>query len=103
MEDLGWICVNSWRFGEIDKPVGGFGSREDLFVADMAGSTHEKDQRGMTGSRARAQTYPDDPALAPQVMYNALYLGTGAGRMREAAQLAGVAATDWTWSVRFFF
>ena len=23
MEDLGWICVNSWRFGEIDKPVGG--------------------------------------------------------------------------------
>jgi len=31
MEDLGWVCVNSWRFGEIDKPVGGFGSREDLF------------------------------------------------------------------------
>ena len=32
MEDLGWVCVNSWRFGEIDKPVGGFGSREDLFA-----------------------------------------------------------------------
>jgi aminoglycoside phosphotransferase (APT) family kinase protein len=32
MEDLGWICVNSWRFGEIDKPVGGFGPREDLFA-----------------------------------------------------------------------
>jgi aminoglycoside phosphotransferase (APT) family kinase protein len=32
MEDLGWICTNSWRFGEIDKPVGGFGSREDLFA-----------------------------------------------------------------------
>ena len=32
MEDLGWICVNSWRFGEIDKPVGGFGSRADLFA-----------------------------------------------------------------------
>lgn len=31
MEDLGWICVNSWRFGEIDKPVGGFGSREELY------------------------------------------------------------------------
>ncbi len=30
MEDLGWICVNSWRFGEIDHPVGGFGSREEL-------------------------------------------------------------------------
>jgi len=37
MEDLGWICVNSWRFGEIDKPVGGFGSREDLFAGYEAG------------------------------------------------------------------
>jgi aminoglycoside phosphotransferase (APT) family kinase protein len=32
MEDLGWVCVNSWRFGEIDRPVGGFGSREELFA-----------------------------------------------------------------------
>ena len=32
MEDLGWLCVNSWRFGNIDKPVGGFGTREDLFA-----------------------------------------------------------------------
>lgn len=32
MEDLGWICVNSWRFGNIDQPVGGFGTREDMFA-----------------------------------------------------------------------
>jgi aminoglycoside phosphotransferase (APT) family kinase protein len=32
MEDLGWICVNSWRFGAVDKPVGGFGAREDLWA-----------------------------------------------------------------------
>jgi aminoglycoside phosphotransferase (APT) family kinase protein len=30
MRDLGWICVNSWRFGGA-KPVGGFGDYEDLF------------------------------------------------------------------------
>ena len=30
VQDIGWICVNSWRYGEIDKPVGGFGSLEDL-------------------------------------------------------------------------
>lgn len=36
-EDLGWICVNSWRFGEIDHPVGGFGSREDMFAGYEAG------------------------------------------------------------------
>jgi aminoglycoside phosphotransferase (APT) family kinase protein len=32
MRDLGWICTASWRFGEIDKPVGGFGSREDMIA-----------------------------------------------------------------------
>jgi aminoglycoside phosphotransferase (APT) family kinase protein len=32
LEDLGWLCVNSWRFGNIDLPVGGFGRREDLFA-----------------------------------------------------------------------
>jgi len=36
MEDLGWVCTNSWRFGEIDKPVGGFGSREELFAGYAA-------------------------------------------------------------------
>jgi aminoglycoside phosphotransferase (APT) family kinase protein len=43
MEDLGWICVNSWRFGAIDKPVGGFGSREDLFAGYEAASGNEVD------------------------------------------------------------
>ena len=32
LEDLGWLCVNSWRFGNIDLPVGGFGTREALFA-----------------------------------------------------------------------
>lgn len=32
MEDLGWLCVNSWRFGHSDKPVGGFGTREQLYA-----------------------------------------------------------------------
>jgi len=33
MEDLGWICVRSWRFGNDDRPVGGVGTREQLFRA----------------------------------------------------------------------
>lgn len=32
MEDLGWVCVNSWRFGHSELPVGGFGTREELFA-----------------------------------------------------------------------
>jgi aminoglycoside phosphotransferase (APT) family kinase protein len=45
MEDLGWICVNSWRFGEIDKPVGGFGSREELFAGYEAAGRRIDPQR----------------------------------------------------------
>ena len=33
MEDLGWLCLNAWRFGQIDKPVGGFGDRRSLYRA----------------------------------------------------------------------
>jgi aminoglycoside phosphotransferase (APT) family kinase protein len=45
MEDLGWICVNSWRFGEIDKPVGGFGTREELFAGYEAAGRHVDQSR----------------------------------------------------------
>lgn len=29
-EDLGWLCVNAWRFGHPAKPVGGFGDYASL-------------------------------------------------------------------------
>ena len=32
-EDLGWLCVNAWRFGVWQKPVGGFGERAALYDA----------------------------------------------------------------------
>ncbi len=32
LEDLGWICVPSWRFGRHDKIVGGFGDVDDLIA-----------------------------------------------------------------------
>lgn len=38
MEDLGWVCVNAWRFGRADRPVGGFGARAELFEAYEAAS-----------------------------------------------------------------
>ncbi|MBI5504626.1 MAG: phosphotransferase family protein [Deltaproteobacteria bacterium] len=30
IEDLGWLCVRTWRFGSDDKPAGGLCSREEL-------------------------------------------------------------------------
>ncbi len=35
-EDLGWICVNSWRFGVSGRTAGGFGSVEDLIAGYTA-------------------------------------------------------------------
>jgi len=33
VEDLAWLCIPPWRFGELDRPVGGFGRREELLEA----------------------------------------------------------------------
>ena len=32
VRDLGWLCVNSWRFGKDTLPVGGFGEIEELLA-----------------------------------------------------------------------
>jgi aminoglycoside phosphotransferase (APT) family kinase protein len=32
VRDLGWLCVNSWRFGNSELPVGGFGEIDDLLA-----------------------------------------------------------------------
>jgi aminoglycoside phosphotransferase (APT) family kinase protein len=47
MEDLGWICVSSWRYGEIEQPVGGFGRREDLFAGYEAAGGGTVDPEGV--------------------------------------------------------
>jgi hypothetical protein len=75
--------------------------RIDFLVADMAATTHQKDQRTMAVARSNTVEPEDGSRRAPQVSRNALYLNTGTGRMLEAACLAGLAATDWTWAVRF--
>jgi aminoglycoside phosphotransferase (APT) family kinase protein len=33
LEDLGWLCVRSWRFGADERPVGGLCGREEFFAA----------------------------------------------------------------------
>jgi aminoglycoside phosphotransferase (APT) family kinase protein len=44
MQDLGWLCIRTWRFGGAG-PVGGFGAREDLFAAYEKASGHPVDPR----------------------------------------------------------
>ena len=72
----------------------------DFFVADMAATTHQKDQRTMAQARGFNADPPEHATGAPQYPRNALYVNTGMGRCLEGAFLAGLSATDWTWSVR---
>jgi hypothetical protein len=75
--------------------------RLDLLVADMAASDHVKDQRTMAETRARMRIPAEGSDEIRQTPYSTLYLDTGTGRFLEAGHLAGLAATDWTWSPRW--
>lgn len=41
-EDLGWLCVQAWRFGQWQQPVGGFGTRAALLEAYGGGVTADE-------------------------------------------------------------
>lgn len=43
LEDLAWVCVRSWRFGNDQLPVAGVGQREDLYRAYEAAGGREVD------------------------------------------------------------
>lgn len=58
-EDLGWFCIPSWRFGNLDKPAGGFGTREDL----------------LEGYRAAGGAVPSPDRLRFWEAYGSLYWG----------------------------
>ncbi len=75
--------------------------RIDFLVADMAATTHATDQHFLADARGRTAEPADGDPAAPMYHRNALLVNTGRGRCLEAANLAGIAATDWTWSVRF--
>ena len=73
--------------------------RPDLLVADMSGTTHYKAKLTM-GDMANEGWFLEHPTPR-QYMRNALYLNSGAGRFMEAAFLADLSSTDWTWAVKF--
>jgi len=74
----------------------------DFMASDMAGSDHYKEKMSMgnmTGQDSDSW-FLNWPTPA-QYMRNAVYVNTGTGRFNEAAFLTGMAATDWTWSIKF--
>jgi hypothetical protein len=81
-------------FGDLDND-GDF----DLLVADMSSTTHYMGKMLM-GSMDQHRWFLMN-AHPQQYMRNALYVNTGTGRFQEAAHLANLASTDWTWAVLF--
>lgn len=73
--------------------------RLDFLVADMSMTTH-KAAKMLMGDMNRQRDFLIH-ARPPQYMRNALLLNTGTGHFQEAAIMAGVASTDWTWSILF--
>lgn len=70
----------------------------DLLAADMSFRTHYKDKATMGDMSSRFRNvgyFPHD-----QLMRNALFVNTGTERFQEAANLAGLASTDWTWTAK---
>ncbi len=70
----------------------------DFMIGDMSSTTHfmEKTTMGAMSSKL----FLVEKSRPAQYMRNALYLNTGASRFMEVAYLAGLAKTDWTWSIK---
>lgn len=70
----------------------------DFLTSDMSATTHymQKTSMGVMNNR-RIMMVAGPP---PQIMRSALYVNTGTSRFMEAGYLAGLAESDWTWSVK---
>ncbi len=75
---------------------------DDLFVADMLSPRREFRAWQRPDTLAGTVVWPHaDPNFRPEVPRNTLHLARGNGTFAEIARLAGLSATDWTWSAAF--
>lgn len=72
----------------------------DFIVLDMAATSHFKEKVTM-GDMSVLQKAVLDFGEPRQAMRNVLLVNTGRDRMIEAAFLAGVARSDWSWAPKF--
>lgn len=71
----------------------------DFLAADMSATTHFM-SKIMMGNMNDSRWFLIS-AQPRQYMRNALYLGTATPHFMEVGWMAGLASTDWTWSVKF--
>ena len=71
----------------------------DLLATDMAGTSHAR-RAVITDDIDKSRWFTSQAELK-QYRRNTLFLGLGLERVFEVAHLAGLDATDWTWSPKF--
>ena len=75
---------------------------DDFFVAEMLSPRREDRARQRPDTLDGVVRWPvERPGFRPEVTRNALQVSRGDGTWAEIAPMAGVAATDWTWSAAF--
>ncbi len=74
----------------------------DYMASDMAGSDHYKEKMSMGNMTGKdSDSWFLNWPIPAQYMRNAVYLNNGTGRFNEVAFQTGLAATDWTWAIKF--
>lgn len=75
---------------------------DDLFISDMLSPHREQRAWQRPDTLEQNVRWPrHDPDFTPELPRNTLHLARGDGTYAEIAQLAGVAATDWTAAAAF--
>ena len=75
---------------------------DDFLVVDMLSRDPAMRQRQRANLVKLDRGLPlRDPRYQPEILQNTLQLGQGEGGFSQVAQYAGLAATDWSWSVVF--
>jgi len=71
----------------------------DVAVLDMQAADHKRSKKNMRAMNAKSFWKTVAQGYGYQYMSNALQLNNGYGFFSEIGQMAGVAKTDWSWSV----
>lgn len=72
--------------------------REDLLIADMAGTNHFRSKTTM-GEMGATRSFLLS-AVPRQYMHNVLYLNQDSGLLVDGSFMAGLAQSDWCWAVK---
>ncbi|MEX2601210.1 MAG: CRTAC1 family protein, partial [Balneolaceae bacterium] len=73
----------------------------DLFVTEMLDMQYQRRARQVSANMDPYTDRLDQTGYQPQYMRNSLYIGRADGTFSETGYYSGVAASGWSWAVRF--